>query len=186
MDPADRLLQEQLRKDPEGAKYVEFGGRYGFASLPLSVYKPDSRFEVRSDLSAAIQRGKELANPESRSQISFKHVPDLLAGAVGDDDENIVAFIIRNVFWNWSDNSILSLLGKVVLVLRRNPTARILVTDSLSPLSSSFPPQTEIAYRRRDITMMAMHNVKQRTNDEWIALFRQVDADMEVGGVVVY
>jgi hypothetical protein len=171
---------------PQGSKVVEFGGRYGFASLPLSNERPDLFFEVRSDLLDCLQQGKEQADQKLEHHISFTHTPDLHSDPFCDhDDKDVSVYIFRNVFWNWPDHQVVCLLKRLVPVLKSNAAARILVTDGLSPLPNSYPPHVELAYRRRDITMMAMHNVKQRTNAEWMSLFRSVDSDIQVRCILI-
>jgi hypothetical protein len=88
--------------------------------------------------------------------------------------------VIRNLLWNWSDGDAVNLLQTLLPILRANTSIRILVTDGVSPLPNDFPPHIEIGYRRRDITMMTMHNVKQRNLSEWLQLFACVDPSFKV------
>lgn len=89
-------------------------------------------------------------------------------------------YVIRNLLWNWSDGDAVNLLQTLLPTLRATTSIRILVTDGVSPLPNDFPPHIEIGYRRRDITTMTMHNVKQRTLSEWLQLFARVDPSLKV------
>ena len=45
--------------------------------------------------------------------------------------------------------------------------AVLLVNEMMSPERGRFDKHVEQAYRRRDVTVMTMHNAKQRTEEEW-------------------
>jgi len=49
----------------------------------------------------------------------------------------------------------------------------VIVSDLVSPDWGTFEPHVERAYRRRDVTLMTMHNVKQRTRGDWEGLVRE-------------
>ena len=51
--------------------------------------------------------------------------------------------------------------------MEKEPQTVVLVNDGMSPARGTFEPQAEQAYRRRDVTVMTMHNAKQRTEEEW-------------------
>lgn len=97
------------------------------------------------------------------------------------DADKVAAYVIRNVLWNWSDKDAIELLQTFVPVLQKSPSTPILVSDGISPSRKSFDPHVEQAYRRRDITMMTMHNVKQRTHGEWTDLFARASPHFKVG-----
>lgn len=177
LDPADSLIRGwiQRRLPPPLPKVVEIGGRYGFASVSLVSDQLELFFEVRCDSQDFLRRGEALVRPESSRRISFSHVPSFFDTPPQGDVGVVWVYVIRNLFWNWTDIEAVKLLQTLLPVLRDNPLTRILVTDGVSPLPHEFPPHVEIAYRRRDITTMTMHNVKQRSQIEWLGLFAQVD-----------
>lgn len=186
LDPADILLRRHLQdknsSDRVKTKIVEFGGRYGFASVSLLQHFPDLSFEVRCPSLEFIGRGEASVGEISslRPQIKFKHIETYSGPAVKDDLDTVSTYIIRNMLCNWPDEECEALLHTMLPVLRASADTSILVTDGLSPTLGEFPPDVEIAFRRRDITMMAMHNVKQRNAQEWLSLFRRVDPALEV------
>lgn len=182
LDPADSLLREWFRVNGplNRAKVVEIGGRYGFASVSLVRERPELSFEVRCDSLDFLRRGEALVGPDSRDRIAFTHAVSLFDPPPSDDSNIVSAYVIRNVFWNWADENVIKLLKTLIASLRATSSTRILVTDSVSPLPKEFPPHVEIAYRRRDITTMAMHNVKQRTQAEWLEMFTHVDPPVKV------
>lgn len=185
LDPADSLIRGwiQRRLPPPFRKVVEIGGRYGFASVSLVSDQLELSFEVRCDSQDFLRRGESMVRPEDLKRISFSCVPSLFNAPPQGDVEVVWVYVIRNLFWNWTDIEAAKLLQTLLPVLRDNPFTRILVTDGVSPLPDDFPSHVEIAYRRRDITTMTMHNVKQRSQAEWLELFTQVDPALKASFV---
>ncbi|KAH3917841.1 hypothetical protein HBI56_112900 [Parastagonospora nodorum] len=182
LDPADSLLRKHIHNlsSPELTTAVEIGGRYGFASVTLVGEYPSLSFEVRCESDDFLRRGKALVDPRYDDRIIFTNVASPSAMACTGDSTKVFAYIIRNVFWNWTDDDAIKLLQVLLPTLRTNKSTRILITDGVSPVSKQFPPHIEIAYRRRDITTMTMHNVKQRTQAEWLEMFSRVDPCLSV------
>ncbi|PVH92623.1 S-adenosyl-L-methionine-dependent methyltransferase [Periconia macrospinosa] len=183
LDPADSLLRKHIPSGeiPSGCtEIVEIGGRYGFASVSLVEERPNLLFEVRCDSQDFIRREAALVTPSSKERITFTGVPSLKDLSFNNDSTKVFAYVIRNVFWNWTDHNAVKLLQALLPTLRAVPSTRILVTDGVSPVPTQFPQHIEIAYRRRDITTMTMHNVKQRTQAEWLKLFSQVHPGLKV------
>ncbi|KAI4115854.1 MAG: hypothetical protein LQ338_007798 [Usnochroma carphineum] len=182
LDPADTLVQGWFERNTASnrTKVVEIGSRYGFASVSLVAKKPELSFEVRCDSQDLLRGGEALVEPESEARIAFTYVPSLFDPLPSDDSSTVLVYVIRNLFWNWTDDSAVELLQTLLPTLRTTPSTQILVTDGVSPSPREFPPYVEIAYRRRDVTTMTMHNVKQRTQAEWLAMFAQVDPALKV------
>ena len=170
----------QQRPPSNSTKVVEIGGRYGFASVSLLKTSPDLSFEVRCDSQDFLRRGEALVAPGSKDRIAFTHVPSAFEPLPANDSESVLVYVIRNLFWNWTDEDVIRLLRTLTPALESEASVRILVTDGVSPLAGEFPPLVESAYRRRDITMMTMHNVKQRTQVEWLDLFGRVHPKLKV------
>lgn len=182
LDPADSLIQAWFQRNPptDRTKVVEVGGRYGFASISLAEKKARLSFEVRCDSRDFMGSGEALVGPESKARIVFTYVPSLFDPLPSDDSNTVLVYVIRNLLWNWADEDAVRLLQTLLPTLRASPSTRILVTDGVSPSAKEFLPHIEIAYRRRDITTMTMHNVKQRTQAEWLAMFARVDPALKV------
>ena len=183
LDPADSLIrtwiEHSLPSSP--SKVVEIGGRYGFASIPLVSDYPKLSFEVRCDSQDFLRRGEALVQPQYTDRIVFSHVASLFDPTPPADVSEVKVYVIRNLFWNWTDDNVVKLLHTLLPTLRANTlSTRILVTDGISPLANEVPPHVEIAYRRRDITTMTMHNAKQRSQAEWLDMFARVDPALKV------
>lgn len=118
--------------------------------------------------------------PDYLHRISFTYLDSISDPPPSDDVNLVCVYVIRNLFWNWTDDDAVKLLRQLVQTLQDSPLTRIIVTDGVSPLPGEFPSHVEIAYRRRDITTMTMHNVKQRSQAEWLQLFSSVNPDIKV------
>ena len=182
LDPADSLLRLHLPKasSQDTMRIVEIAGRYGFASLYLVKERPDLVFEIRCECQEFLDHAKLLVDASSLDRIDFRRVHSLLDPLPAQDFTNVTTYLVRNVFWNWKDSDTINLLRALLPTLRVSPRVSILVTDGVSPEPKQFPQHVEIAYRRRDITTMTMHNVKQRTQREWLELFSCVDPALSV------
>ena len=182
LDPADSLLRKHIGfgKSSHHTKVIEIGGRYGFASVSLVEERPDLSFEVRCESQEFLRRGEALVSPQCKSRISFTNVKSLFEPVPSGDSDNVLVYVIRNLLWNWTDEDIVKLLRTLLPMAHTPQPVRVLIADGVSPTSTQFPPHVELAYRRRDITTMTMHNVKQRTQEEWMNLFLLANSALKV------
>ncbi|KAK5701097.1 hypothetical protein LTR17_022894 [Elasticomyces elasticus] len=122
MDPADELLLNWFReqKVQERLDVVGIGGRQ------------DTHERCRS-----MGRGKEELPMELQSRVIFEHRnDDLDPQPKADVKAELVAYVIRNVFWNWSDEMAISLLSTFLPVLEESRRTVVLACDCVSPASS--------------------------------------------------
>ncbi|KAG8632002.1 hypothetical protein KVT40_001142 [Elsinoe batatas] len=188
LDPADVLIGRWFEGRPlcDGKKIAELGGRYGFGTASLVKSRADLTFEVRSDSEEFLQRGLSTVNDDDRQRLAACVVDHLSTAWKESDVQDVSVYLIRNLLWNWSDEDAIKLLRSLLPTLQQNGNARIVVTDGVSPRVNEFPAHVEIAYRRRDITTMTMHNVKQRSQAEWLELFAQVDPGIKVSILISF
>lgn len=67
----------------------------------------------------------------------------------------------------------MKVLQTLVPVFESHPRTVLLVNELVSPEPGTFKPHDEKIFRRRDVTLTTMHNVKQRTEQEWTALVQR-------------
>lgn len=103
-----------------------------------------------------------------------------------EDASTVLAYILRGVFWNKSDQEAVKILKAFVPVLQKAPEVTLLVSDGISPTYGSMDAHAAHPYRRRDLTVMTMHNARQRTEKQWEALFKSADPNLEVRFIVMY
>lgn len=96
-----------------------------------------------------------------------------------DSGQNII-YAAFNLFWNMSDEDSLAVLQDLVSVLKRNARAVLLINELVSPEHGLFAPHDEKIYRRRDVTLTTMHNVKPRTEKEWMQLIQRASSSFVV------
>lgn len=84
-------------------------------------------------------------------------------------------FLLYGVLWILDDQSCLALLRKFVPLLLHPSRPILLVCDLVSPEKGQFEPHVELAFRRRDVTLMSMHNAQQRTSKQWLELMVKAD-----------
>ena len=70
------------------------------------------------------------------------------------------------------------------LVGSRKPGDKFDIMDTVLPRPGSVPSVTEAALRVRDLSMMQVHNSKERELEEWVALLKGVDEWLRLVDVV--
>ena len=70
------------------------------------------------------------------------------------------------------------------LVGSMKPGSKLIVMDTVLPRSESVPSVTEAALRVRDLSMMQVHNSKERELEEWVALLKGGDERLRLVNVV--
>ena len=97
-----------------------------------------------------------------------------------DSNDRALVYLIRNTLWNFSHEDCIKILRTFVPALERSPANVLLVNEMMSPARGTFERHIEKGYRRRDVTVMTMHNAKQRNEEEWKALFAQASPKLTV------
>ncbi|KAF2676582.1 putative O-methyltransferase [Lentithecium fluviatile CBS 122367] len=197
LDPGDSLIIDWLSShtnftQASNALLIEVSGRTGSFSQRLATLFPALSFEVQDSSPELLSRGEQLilSNPDPNlaGRIRFRNHDLFGPRSVGDlpvhEDTSPTIFLLRSVLWNMPDDSVASLLQSFIPSLQcrqaNGPTPCLLISDLVSPVYGTFAPHVEKAFRRRDVTLMTMHNVQQRTAEEWGNLIRRADARFKV------
>jgi len=147
---------------------IHVAGSPGTIAVALAQAFPHLKLVVQ-DLSDTIKnsRGLLAVQPqEIRSRITAAehnffepqpHVP----GAV---------YILRMLLHNWCDAEATKILASLLPAMKSNPTARILIIDTLLPEPGTVDSVSEAMMRYRDMTMIQVFNTKERDLDEFKAL----------------
>ncbi|KAJ6023971.1 O-methyltransferase [Penicillium herquei] len=163
---------------------VEIQGKTGAFSAELATLYPNAEFEVQDTSAELISRGKQTLDPELASRVKFSQ-RDLFAirkcDEVSDFTDNTVVFLLRGVLWSHGDEEAIALLRSFLPAMEHQGIKPIvLISDLVSPIWSTFEPHVERAFRRRDVTLTTMHNVKQRTSTEWSQLLQSADPNFKI------
>jgi hypothetical protein len=125
--------------------------------------------------------GNKMSQPVFAKQ--FHHLSFESAATIDDVpgyQEPILAYTVRNIFWNKTDKEIIAIITGLVKAMEQHREATLLINEMLSPSKGDFNGELEHAYRRRDVTTMTMHNAKQRTKAEWRGLFNEIGPQLQV------
>lgn len=184
LDPGNNLFLDWFKSHPvlEQNLVVDVRGKDGSLSKSLAEIFPILRFEVQDSSQVFLSHGQKSLPPSLKDRITFQQREDFLPQHTNTADK-VFAYVIRNVLWNLSDNDCITLLQMFTSALQQSPNSVLLVNELLSPLKGSFESHVEQAYRRRDVTLMTMHNVKQRTEDEWTDLLTKAMPGFEVSDI---
>ncbi|KAL1988835.1 hypothetical protein VTN96DRAFT_7719 [Rasamsonia emersonii] len=186
LDPGNALFHDWFTTNTKGDArplVIEIGGGDGPVSRFLAGEFPALSFEVQDASEALLAKGRQSLPSELQGRIQFQH-HELFAPQEqklpGRSTGKALIYIIRNILWNLPDEKCIRLLQTFVPVMANNQNAVVLVNELLSPAPGTFAPHVEKAYRRRDVTLTTMHNVKQRREGEWRALFEKASPEFSV------
>lgn len=191
LDPGNGMIidwlanQPKTRQDKNPPVIIEVSGKTGSFSRQLAVLFPDLRFEVQDSSPELLERGKQTLPPELADRVHFSahdpFAPRFIQELGGDDgDVHAPVFLLRGVLWNLDNNEAIKLLQRFIPAMQRRDGPRLLISDLVSPAWGTFEPHVDRAFRRRDVTLMTMHNVQQRTASEWAALIRNASPHFKV------
>lgn len=178
--------QQNTSKDDNTTIIIEVSGKTGSFSRQLAVLFPGLRCEVQDSSAELLERGKQTLPRELGDRVHFRahepFAPRLIPESGGDDggDVHPTVFLLRGVLWNLDDGEAIKLLQSFIPAMQRRDQPLLLISDLVSPAWGTFEPHVERAFRRRDVTLMTMHNVQQRTASEWAALIRNADPHFKV------
>jgi hypothetical protein len=172
--------------DQKGPKplIIEVAGKTGAFSCQLATIFPDLSFEVQDASAELLRRGEQSLPPEIAARVRYRETDLVARPAIqrngSEDGRSPIIFLLRGTLWNLADNDVVTLLQNFALAMREGEGISLLVNDLVSPVWGTFEPSIERAYRRRDVTLMTMHNAKLRTASEWKLLIRNADPNFKV------
>jgi hypothetical protein len=197
LDPGNALLQEWFTNNgnaEDNHLVIEVGASGKPVSLFLAEEFPHLLFQVQLQVEmqatsespeGQLSKAQQSLSPQLQGRIQFQHhgIFEPQQAPAEDSSKTALVYIIRNILWNLPDEECIQLLQTFIPVMAEKNDRQVvlLINDLLSPAPGTFPPHVEKAYRRRDFTLTTMHNVKQRTEEEWRALFGRASLEFKVG-----
>lgn len=193
LDPGNALFRNwfttNIKVDASNPLVIEVGAGDGPISRFLAEEFPALSFEVQDASEVLLAKGRQSLPAEFHGRIQFQQ-HELFAQQQLQPPEQTgsrmpLIYIVRNILWNLPDEKCIRLLQTFIPVMTAGAASQdqevvVLVNDLLSPAPGTFAPHIEKAYRRRDVTLTTMHNVKQRTEGEWRALFERASSGFSV------
>ncbi|KAE8356308.1 S-adenosyl-L-methionine-dependent methyltransferase [Aspergillus coremiiformis] len=160
------------------ARVVDVGGSTGYTSVALARKFPDLDFVVE-DLPKVVAEGpKYIASledaPRLMSRIEYRAHSFFDPQPVQDAD----VYLLRMILHNWSVDDCVRILSHLVQAMK--PGARIIIVDIVLPEPGVMLTSRERLLRVQDLIMMQVYNSMERQLDEWMGMFKAVDARLKV------
>ncbi|KAF2183921.1 S-adenosyl-L-methionine-dependent methyltransferase [Zopfia rhizophila CBS 207.26] len=154
---------------PTPALWVDMGGSLGHAAKEVARAHPHVKTIVQ-DLPATIEGVPKDAIPEElKGRVQFMPHDFFNAQPVIGAD----VYYFRAVMHDWSDETCITILENLIPAMKKG--ARVLVTDTCVPRFGEVSMMEERRIRSLDMTMKAFANAKERSTEDWGALFRAAD-----------
>ncbi|KAG8408391.1 hypothetical protein J3459_017863 [Metarhizium acridum] len=172
--------------EDEKCLIVDVAGKTGSFAMDLANTFPKLHIEVQDSSAAVLNKGKEILAAELSGRVKFQQrelflTRSLLEHTESDSDGSVpLVFLMRSAMWCHDDDNCIKLLRSFLPVLQAPTRPTLLISDLVSPALGTFEPHVERAFRRRDVTLMTMHNAKQRTSNEWVALLKEASPRFKV------
>lgn len=110
-----------------------------------------------------------MLDPQFKDRITFKGHDLNNEQPVKDAD----LYMFRSVLLNWPEKYVVKFLKNLVPALK--PGAKVLINEGCLPEPGTVSSWDDKLLRSLDLCMMAMFNSKERTVEEWKALFHEAD-----------
>jgi O-methyltransferase domain len=124
---------------------------------------------VVEDLPGTAAEGERMLDPQFKERITFMGHDLNNEQPVKDAD----LYMFRSVLLNWPEKYVVKFLKNLVPALK--PGAKVLINEGCLPEPGTVSSWDEKLLRSLDLCMMAMFNSKERTVEEWKALFQEAD-----------
>ncbi|KKP01262.1 hypothetical protein THAR02_06620 [Trichoderma harzianum] len=164
------------------ALVVDVGGSSGHISAMVAKSHLQLHFIVQdlAELQPAFEEAMVLA-PKLADRISFQ-VHDFFT----PQPVSTSAYIFRNIFHDWPDKYVVKILQQLVPVL--TPGARIALFDIIMlPDYDEKRQRPPLPVRKMqgafDMQMLVLFNAKERTAEDWIAVFKMADDRFRVNAM---
>ena len=192
IDPGNALLKSWFTKHaarPGRKLVIDISGKTGQTAKFLASEFSGLTFEVRDSSAALLDRGKAAMPSSLADRISFRE--HKLFDSQGNPteltrvDEPVLAYLVNHVLWSLSDDDCIKFVqSSLIPALEASPGAALLINELLSPPSKGGTGSDELhreqQFRRRDVTVMTMHNAKMRTEEDWREIFARASPLIEV------
>ena len=93
------------------------------------------------------------------------------------------AYLLRMILHDWPDGEATKILRNIIAAMDK-ADSRLLIMDTVLPMSGSVPVSVERIVRVRDLTMAQAFNSKERDLDDWKNLLAATDPRLRLVGLV--
>ncbi|KAI0474679.1 S-adenosyl-L-methionine-dependent methyltransferase [Xylaria cf. heliscus] len=158
---------------------VDIGGSGGHVAMALAKKYPRLEVVVQ-DLGIITDEANAEVPDDLRGRVRFMSHDFFKPQEVQAD-----VYYLRWVLHNWSDKACIQILRALVPALR--PGSQILLNETVLPekgTSLKMPLWQERALRSTDLTMGAVFNARERSTNEWRALFAEADLKFHLREII--
>lgn len=134
---------------------------------------------------------QDLPDTIESSRLDMSTLPPLIAARITYQHhdfftpqplKDVDVFLLRMIIHDWPTAEAQDIIRNLVGSMK--PGGRLIVMDTVLPRPGSVPSVTEAALRVRDLSMMQVHNSKERELEEWVALLKGGDERLRLVNVV--
>ncbi|KAJ2999003.1 hypothetical protein NUW58_g143 [Xylaria curta] len=168
------------------AQVVDVGGSRGNVAIQLAKNFPELKVLVQ-DKEEVIQGAENDIPNEVKARVSFA-VHDIICPQTVEAD----VYYLRWILHNWPDKYCLCtnsgqpegmvILRALIPALKHN--ARIVIQEACLPEPGTVPLWKETRLRAADLSMTALFNARDRTANDWKALFTEADRRFVLKSVI--
>ncbi|KAL8941390.1 MAG: hypothetical protein Q9216_002268 [Gyalolechia sp. 2 TL-2023] len=156
---------------------VDVGGGLGHVSKALAAHSPQVKCIVQDSPGVVAQAQGESLPTNLQGRVSFQSHDFFDPQPVKGAD----VYLLRLVLHDWSDKYAVMIIRALIPALK--PGAKVIVNDRVLPALGEAHYLLEREGRDYDMYMLAFQNAKERTVEDWKALFSLADQRFEVGRV---
>lgn len=177
LDPGDGMITDWFASNlAESLRVIHIQGKTGSFAVDIALRFPGTQHEVQDSSGVLVTCGENDVRGDLAGRISFRERDMFAKRSISEitNPSGEVVYLLRSVLWCLGDDECIDMLRSFIPVLEAEPQTRtLLIGDLVSPVRGAFEPHVERAFRRRDVTLMTMHNAKQRTSAEWEGLIKE-------------
>lgn len=165
--------------DLGSALCVDVGGGNGHVSVALAERFPKLSFVVQ-DLDVAVSAGRESLPASLKDRVQFE-AHDMFQSqqeAVAARGRDVDVFYLRHILHDWPDDYAVKIIKALVPAM--NKDTKVLVSDSVIPPPEHLHGLHERFVRYLDMQMMVLHNARERTEDDFAAIFARADPRLKI------
>jgi hypothetical protein len=158
---------------------VDIAGSLGHCSVAIVEAAPQIKCIVQDlpNVVAVAQDPKTcIVSPQLRDRVSFMAHDFFKPQPIKAE-----CYFLRNTLHIYSDKYVIKILQALAPALQ--PGTRVLIMDQVMPPMGTVPSPGERKMRVMDLTMMLTNNSKERTLEEWEAIFKTGDARLKTKNV---
>lgn len=165
---------------PRGAKIVDVGGSHGQLCVQVANEFPDLNFIIQ-DLPEAVETAQKSFTADENIKSTVKSRIQFMSHDFFTPQPVVDAqiYFLRMIIHDWPDKDALLILKHLADVLKQNPSARIVIMDTVLPQPGTTTVLHEQRLRLRDLMMRQVFNSKEREMEEWEALLHKAGLQIQ-------